>query len=250
MIALLQLPALASPDPVWSAMALTALLGGALCLDESAVVQSWLSQPLPAALLTGLVWGRPDLGLALGVPLQLILAANLPVGQSFVGDAVTATVAVTGAAAKLQPDRTGFGPGFLDAVLWGWLLLGVLLLSLAGHWLITAERAAFGLWMHEGRLSLRDGDMRRLESLHRRCLTLTFLRGAVLSVLFLLLVQEAWLTLLRVAGPFCGRWVAWLPLLLCGAGLGSLWERFNSRRAWVWVAAGMLLAVAVRGVSS
>lgn len=250
MTALLHLPTLVSPDTVWGAMALSALLGGVLCLDESALVQSWLSQPLPAALLTGLVWGRPDLGLALGVPLQLILAANLPVGQSFVGDAVTATVAVTGAAAKLQPGPAGADPGFPDAALWGWLLLGVLLLSFAGHWIIAAERTAFGVWMHEGRLSLRDGDMRRLESLHRRCLMLTFLRGAVLSVLFLVLVQEIWLPLLRAAGPFCGRWAAWLPLLLCGAGLGSLWERFNMRRAWVWVAAGMLLAVALRGVSS
>ena len=42
-------------EPSWTGLGLVAVLGGLLALDETALAQTWFSQPLPAALLTGLV---------------------------------------------------------------------------------------------------------------------------------------------------------------------------------------------------
>jgi mannose/fructose/N-acetylgalactosamine-specific phosphotransferase system component IIC len=85
-------------DPGWLALLLLGALGGLLLLDDTALAQTWFSQPLPVAVLTGAFCGDPLTGLALGLPIQLILAGNLPVGQSFIGDPVPPMVAVVGAA--------------------------------------------------------------------------------------------------------------------------------------------------------
>ncbi len=233
------------PVSAWSPLALTGLLAGLLCLDETAAVQSWLSQPLPAALLTGLVWGRPDVGLALGVPLQMALVGNLPVGQSFVADAVTATIAVTAAACRIPLAGLGLPvPGVpVDLALWGWLLLGAGLLSMLGHWVIQAERAAFGLWMHEGRSSLIDGDPGRLEHLHLRCLAVSFLRGSSLSLVAMLLVQGLWWPGFAHLGAPVHRGLGLMPFLLPGLGLGALAERYGWRRCGPWVLGGAGLAL-------
>lgn len=83
----------------WVVFGSLAALAGCLALDETAAAQTWLSQPLPAALLAGAVAGDPALGLAVGLPLQLALTMNLPVGQTITGDVSGAAVAVVGAAA-------------------------------------------------------------------------------------------------------------------------------------------------------
>jgi len=243
--------AAASPES-WALMGMAGLLAGLLCMDESSLVQSWLGQPLPAALLTSLLWGRPELGLAVGFPLQLALVGNLPVGQSFVGDSVTATVAVTAAACRLSLEGIVLptGPHAVDYALWGWLLLSAGLMSLGGHWVIQAERRAFGLWMHEGRLSLQDGDARRLERLHLRCLGVTFLRGAVLAVVGVILVQQLWVPLLEQAGSVVRRGVGILPFLLPGLGIGTLFERYHRTRAWIWVATGVGTALLLKAVGA
>ena len=65
-----------SGDPSWPAVLGLGLLGGVLVLDDTALAQTWFSQPLPAAVLAGAVLGDPLSGLALGLPIQLIMAVN------------------------------------------------------------------------------------------------------------------------------------------------------------------------------
>ncbi len=234
---------------VWSLLAVTALLAGWLCLDESAAVQTWLSQPLPAAVLTGLVWGQPGIGLAIGFPLQMVLIGNFPVGQSFVGDSVTAVVGITAAACAAGLDGLILSPGVSTPQLglWGWLLLGAGILSLGGHWLVRAERMAFGVWMHDGRKSLRDGSLERMEYLHLRCMMVTFLRGATFSIVYLILIRDAWIPLYPRLSLSLQQGLGFLPYLLPGVGVGALVEQFGWKRCWRWGALGVVLALLVGG---
>ncbi len=69
--------ALVTDSSLFSLAAL-GLLAACLAVDDVSWAQTWFSQPLVAALLTGFFCGNPLTGLAIGLPLQLVLAGNLP----------------------------------------------------------------------------------------------------------------------------------------------------------------------------
>ena len=177
-------------DLAWWALPALGLLSGLLALDETAVGQTWFGQPLAAGILTGSLFGDPVTGLALALPLQIGLAGNLPVGQTFTGDHTSAVVATVGGArlAGLSLVPALSGTTGASAALLGWLIIAAGLFSLGGHWLVQAERRANGAWMLEGRHSLRDGSLSRITRLHRRGLVATFMRGAMVGLLCAMVV--------------------------------------------------------------
>lgn len=77
-----------------------ALIGGIVDLDSTAVVQSMISQPIVAAPLTGLILGGLlgnataglQLGLMIGVILQLVWIEQLPLGMNVPPDAALSSV--------------------------------------------------------------------------------------------------------------------------------------------------------------
>ncbi|MBK8165954.1 MAG: PTS sugar transporter subunit IIC [bacterium] len=236
MIAEAMSSALAGTD--WVVFGSLAALAGCLALDETAAAQTWLSQPLPAALLAGAVAGDPALGLAVGLPLQLALTMNLPVGQTITGDVSGAAVAVVGAAA-VGGSRPGWPIAPHDASLTGWLVLGAALLSLAGHPLVQAERRLHLVWMLQGHRTLRDGRLGRVDAIHGRCLAAGFLRGTLFAGAALLLVTTVWLPLHAMLPPVAGAAMAWLPWLAGALGLGAVAERYGALRHWRWVIGGL-----------
>ncbi|MBM4130028.1 hypothetical protein FJ250_03235 [bacterium] len=226
------------PGLDWTLVGWLAVLAGCLALDETALAQTWLSQPLPAALLAGVVAGEPGLGLALGLPLQLALTMNLPPGQTITGDAAGAAVAVVGAAAMAAGGPAG-AAGAPEGEMVGWLLLATAALSLAGHPLVQAERRLHLTWMLQGHRTLRDGHLGRIDAIHGRCLAAGFLRGAVSAAAALLLVAGLWLPLLAKLPAVLRTGLAWLPWLVAALGLGAVAERYGAIRHWRWVLAGL-----------
>ncbi len=235
-------------DGSWWTLGGVALLGGLLVLDETAWAQTWFSQPLPAGLLTGLLCGDPLTGLAIGLPLQLVLIGNIPVGQTFLGDP---TVAVVGAvaAASFSGDslRSGLITGEFSLPLLGWLLLGAALISILGHSFVQAERRAHVPWMLEGHRTLRDGDVGRILRLHHRCLAMTFVRGAVGVVLASLALARLWIPLLAAMPDRVQQAVGILAVLLPGLGLGTAIDRYGAKRCLPWVAAGLATGLVAVG---
>ena len=238
-------------EPSWTGLGLVALLGALLALDDTALAQTWFSQPLPAALLTGLVLGDPVTGLAVGLPVQIVLAGNLPVGQSFTGDPATATVGVVGAAVLAeQAQLPALQHGSAGLPLLGWLLLAVALLSIAGQYAIQAERRGNTAWMLLGHRTLRDGDLGRISRLQQRCLLVTAVRGAVSAVAFLLLVLWIWIPQFALLPPRATVACGLLALLLPGLGLGTLVEQYGLRRSAPWLAAGLVAAALAAAVGA
>jgi mannose/fructose/N-acetylgalactosamine-specific phosphotransferase system component IIC len=222
------------------------LLGALLALDETSYAQTWFSQPLPAGVLAGVVAGDPLSGLAVGLPLQLVVLGNLPVGQTFTGEAVAPVVAGVGGAIlsgyHLVPPTALPSSQAPDARL-GWILVGVVLFSIAGSWVVRAERRAHFLWMQEGHRGLRDGRLERFDMILLRCLLATALRGFGLALIWLTVLILLWLPLLAYLPLRARVALAWLPLLTVPLGLGILIDRYGLRVCWRYLAAGLLLAV-------
>ncbi len=241
------LAAVPAGDPSWNSMLLLGLLAGLLSLDETALMQTWFSQPLAVGVLTGAVCGDPASGLAIGLPVQLILAGNLPVGQSFTGDSVSALVAAVGAVVLSGRGLVSvFGtPDLTEIALVGWMVVAVGLFSSAGHLMIQMERRAHFLWMLEGHRTLRDGRLRRMEAIHARCLFTTFLRGGATAIILLLVLRRLWLPAFAQLPAVIVAALAMLPLLLPGLGIGNLIERYGLRASWLWVAGGTVVSFAV-----
>ena len=64
-------------------------------LDRVALVQMMISRPLVAGPLTGLVLGKPLLGLEVGMLLELLWLGRLPVGAAIPPDDTQVSVGAT-----------------------------------------------------------------------------------------------------------------------------------------------------------
>jgi len=236
-------------DPAWGpwpVAGLLALLGAALALDETAFAQTWFSQPLPAAILAGLVCGDPVTGLALGLPAQLVSLGNLPIGQTLVGERTSPVVAAVGAAALAGhrlPVLFQGGSG-AEAGRLGWLLLAVVGVSLLGRWVIRAERQLHFRWMTAGLRSLRDGRLERLERAQRLCLAATALRGAAGALLWLGVFRLAWLPAFERLPTATKAALAVLPLLTGPLAVAALLELYGTRSGLRWLGIGLAAGAA------
>jgi mannose/fructose/N-acetylgalactosamine-specific phosphotransferase system component IIC len=225
---------------VWVTVFGLGLLGALLSLDDTAVLQSWVSQPLPAGLLAGVIGGDPVSGLSLGLLVQLLVLSNIPVGQSFPGEHVAAVVAAVGAVTltghslPAEPlvvsSQVGMG---------GWLLLAVALCSLVGRWVVSSERRAHLVWMLQGHRSLRDGSLARFERLHLRCLISIAGRGFLLVIAWLVLIVVLWLPLYAQLPPLAIDALNHLTLLVPALAVGLLLDRYGLRICWPYLLGGM-----------
>jgi len=235
--------------PGWVTLVAVSGLCGLLVLDDTAWGQTWFSQPLPAALLTGLVCGEPLTGLAIGLPLQLVMVGNIPVGQTFLGDSTVAVSAAVAAAAltghHLDPALVFGDPGL---PLLGWLVVGAALLSLGGNFLVQAERRAHVPLMLEGHRTLRDGDLGRINRLHHRALVMTFFRGSLGCLLGVLVLTGVWIPLLGLLPAPLHRAAGIVVVLLPGLGVGTMIDRYGLQRSLPWVGAGLVAGGLMAGV--
>jgi mannose/fructose/N-acetylgalactosamine-specific phosphotransferase system component IIC len=231
----------------WTALA---LLGAWLAADENSLVQSWLSQPLPAAILAGLVVGDATALLVPGLLLQLVVIGNLPVGTSYELDPSSATVGVL-AGAQLAgwpppPPLTDLGAWTAtDGAGLGWLVVMGAVASQVGGWLVHAERQYRLRWMLDGYRSVRDGDVARLEGIHRRCLAVTASRGALLTVIWTVVSAGLWRLGPGALPGVLQEALAVVPLLVPVLATGTLIQCFGPRRAWPLVALGVAVGFAV-----
>jgi len=236
-----------SGEPVLVTLVGLVFLAAVLSLDDTSLAQTWLCQPLPAGILAGIVSGDTGTGLAVGLPLQLLIVSDLPVGHTHIGEHVSAVVACVGAVIltghRLVP--TLHGEINAETGLLGWIILAAVLFHLAGRWIINLEHKFHLTWMLEGSWSLRDGTLERFEKIQLRCLVITSFRGMVLFILWLTLLVIAWIPLFnRLPHRIVGG-LSHLPWLVPAIAVGVLCERYGLRNCWHYVFGGSVLAYGV-----
>lgn len=209
------------------------LVAGLVLLDRWQVGEFGLSQPIVACPLIGMVYGEAAAGLYIGVTLQLVWAASLPLGREqaldYQGAGVVAILSYI-----LFTRLQGTSPDAEARALFGALgLAGIG--TFVGAWLDSANKTANNLLFRAG---VRARDERRLVAVHVAGIGTGFLRGVALTVSFLLL-SLAVAPLLRRLPVLTKADLLALPL---GIGIAAAARMFISLKRLPWALAGGLIA--------
>ncbi|HEU0299676.1 MAG TPA: PTS sugar transporter subunit IIC [Longimicrobium sp.] len=216
--------------PELPTLLLLGLLGGLLALDATSVGQFMLSRPLIAAGLAGMIAGNPEGGIVVGVLLEAIHLAVLPVGAARYPEAGPAAVAAAGAFARApETSQVALLVSVVFMLGWGWLG------GRSVEWMRrTSARTAVPA---EG--PVEPGAVERL---HLRAILLDLVRGTVVTLAGLLVLG----TILETLGwiPFRQQWTRPALALCAAAALASSLRLFGRRRMPLFAAgaaAGVLL---------
>lgn len=209
-----------------------AMLGGVLGLDVVSFPQMMVSRPLVAATLGGALGGDAQMGLFVGVTLELMALATLPFGASRYPEWGSASVVGGVIASALHTDRAGaLTIGVLAALATAWVGgLTLVQIRLGIAWLARRRRAA-----------LDAGSRGTVIGLQLAGLTADMARAAALTTI-------AFVLLFPVAQATVGTWslseslsrgfVVSAASAVAGA---AAWTIFHSARGARWYFMGGLV---------
>jgi mannose/fructose/N-acetylgalactosamine-specific phosphotransferase system component IIC len=166
------------------------LLGGVVGVDATSLAQTMVSRPFIAAILTGVLTGRPEEGAILGAMLELFALVILPVGAARYPESGTAAVAAT--AAYMSSTAIMSPAVMLIAVLFA------LVWERIAGWSVILDRRFNEQFVALAALSGPRPD-RELEWRHLGAITVDFIRafaltavGALVGTLGLRSVAQLW----------------------------------------------------------
>lgn len=209
-----------------------AALGGVLAVDDRAGWQGLFAQPLFTALIVGVFVGGAEYALAVGLAMELVWLAILPMRGARRPDSVAGAIAGAGSACILLQQTADVRVGFIvGTCAFSGLVVGELsgmATRLLGRY--HARRL--------GAFAARDGDgalevVRRLNRYQTAALSYIFLFEAVVIAVALPLT-------VAVVGTFTGLvdepfasgarwWMNVLPALGAAAMIQHFWQRHSSR---------------------
>ena len=215
----------------------TALIVGALGLDQTAVAQVLISQPLVGGVILGWSAGDPGSGLLAGAFFQFLCLTDLPVGASIPPD--TALAGLIGVATFLS---LGHPAGWGDQALLGLLAAGFLPVAIIARVFDVRVRRANRIWVHITEKLLERGRLRLAQTAANGGLLFFFLRAFIIALVVLNAValwDGAGLSQAAGAAPAFALFARCVPLI----GLAAL---LSQRRQAGWplsLAAGIAAAI-------
>jgi mannose/fructose/N-acetylgalactosamine-specific phosphotransferase system component IIC len=128
-----------------------ALIGSLIALDTSVVFQGLLAQPLVTSTLIGWYFGDIQLGLHVGLYLQLLWLISMPVGGVKIPEANVAAIVTSTMIMRAGPDYTYFNLIFVIGILYG------LLISFIGSEFVVINRRINSLIFHRVYSAVQNG---------------------------------------------------------------------------------------------
>jgi mannose/fructose/N-acetylgalactosamine-specific phosphotransferase system component IIC len=211
-------------------LALVTLLGGLIALDATSMGQFMLSRPFIAAGIGGMVAGSPEGGIVIGLLLEALHLAVLPVGASRYPEAGPAATAAAAAYAGAAGSEKALLAAVLFALLWGWV---------SGRSVEAMRRLSVRLAVPAGAEGVSPAAMERG---HLAAVGVDFARGALMTLAGTVVLGVALETLGWV--PFREPWTRPALALSAAAALAASLRLFGLARL-PWFAAGAAAGVTV-----
>ena len=202
-----------------------ALLGALFGLDVVSFPQAMISRPIVAATLAGAFTGEIASGLLIGVVLELIALDTLPFGASRYPEWGSAAV-VGGALFAAQPEAS---PGALPAS----LLASLLTASISG-WSMVVLRRTIASRLQQSRERIEEGSRSALLSLHLTGMTLDLVRGALVTIVAMLIFSPLVRAIVAIWGADSAASRAVVVIVAAIVAGGALWKVFHSVRHVIW----------------
>ncbi len=211
-------------------LALIFLLGGIVATDTTAAFQVLVSHPLVACTLAGLILGDLQVGLTMGVLLELPWLAEVPVGgvrinEGNVGALVSATLAVVLSRAVNRPEVV-----FFVTILWG------IAVAFVGGWVVIACRRVNVLLLHRADAAAARGDVRGLSACHVGAIALMAVAGVLMTCAGVLGGLAVLPPLVTAVPPSWDAAFGLTRAVVLGVGLGAVCALLLSRKN-LWAAA-------------
>jgi mannose/fructose/N-acetylgalactosamine-specific phosphotransferase system component IIC len=202
-----------------------------------------ISQPLVGGLLAGWALGDPWLGAFLGLLLQGIFLAEMPIGARIFPDGNLGTVQAAALTVYLRQDlHVALGLSLLLGFFWA------IPTSVIGGQIIVWLRRWHGWYLPGFDRLIAAGHERTINLLYVAIIMENFLVGAILTAILYLLGRPmlSWLAANLSQEVFLSRWGMSLRGGLLGAGCAVIFMvlagKIGDHKRWLILAAASLLA--------
>jgi len=210
------------------------LIGSLLVLDTTVAFQFLISQPLIACTLLGWFLGDIQLGVQVGMYLQLLWLSSMPVGAAIVPEGNIAAIVITAFVIRYNSNHENF-----NIILICGLLYGILVSYLGGE-LVVLFRKANHFFLQKVLALARKGKLNVLNVINYLGLVFHY------SLMFILIVLAMFL------GDFLFKYVLTIPLewdkyfkygvmSLIGIGAGLVLSIFKERKYHLLIAGGLVI---------
>jgi len=216
------------------------LVGGLLVLDQTAVLQILISQPLVAGSIIGWLLGDIRLGLHLGLLLQLLWLNQIPVGGAKIPEGNLASVI-----AVILVFNTRFWMTDYPHTLILGVLLYALLISYLGTKLITVIRNKNVYFLDKAIKGLEKGKIRALGEMTALALAVHFITLALtiyLSVRIGVVLFNGFLPHIPIEWDSSFRYIEYA---IMGSGVGLTLNLYNEKRIQLNILFGMGIGILI-----
>ena len=210
------------------------LLGSLLVLDTTVAFQFLISQPLIACPLLGLFLGDMQLGVQIGMYLQLLWLSSMPVGAAIVPEGNIAAIVVTALVIRFNQNYENFNTILVCA-----LLFGVLVSYLGGE-LVVFYRKKNQFLLQKVLAFAQTGRLNILSVINFVALIFHYLLMLILIVLSLYLGDIMFKYVQKIPLEW-EKYFKFSVMALIGIGAGLVVSIFKEKRLKLIIAIGTIV---------
>lgn len=213
---------------------LIGLLGSLLILDTTIVLQSLISQPLFTCTILGWIFGDIQLGLQLGIYLQILWLSIIPVGKTVIPEGNTAAIITTVLVLRYNQEHQIFNIVLVLAVLYS------LIFAYTGSQLVDLFGKINVKFLHYALARLKSGDTNVLGRLNIGAILFHFV-VMFLLIMVALILGDIVFSFLHLVPLGWELYFSYGVTALLGIGVGLALPMYKERNCRLFILLGIIV---------